>query len=286
MKKIGIIGNGFVGSAIAFAFGLDAKVRVHDKNPKKDIHPIEETINKSEFVFVCVPTPMTSVTGGKIDLSIMDAAFREILKVDNGADRIYIIKSTVVPGTTKLFKRRYPNLKIVFNPEFLTERAAKLDFINASRVVIGGNEADTKRVEALYRDRFPHVKIIKTDSESAEFIKYMCNSFFATKVSFINEMKQMSNRLNLDWDSVMDGFISDGRMGNSHFDAPGHDGLHGFGGKCFPKDINAFISFFEYNNIEPKVLKAVWDKNLEVREEYDWSSIEGAVSKGDKNEIK
>ena len=113
-----------------------------------------------------------------------------------------------------------------------------------------------------------------------------CELFDATKVSFINEMKQMSDKLGLDWDSVMNGFISDGRMGNSHFDVPGHDGLHGFGGKCFPKDINALISFYEDNNIEPKVLKAVWNKNLEVREEYDWSSIEGAVSKGDKNEIK
>ena len=106
----------------------------------------------------------------------------------------------------------------------------------------------------------------------------MCNCFFASKVSFVNEMKQMSNELGLDWDAVMDGFISDGRMGNSHFDAPGHDGKHGFGGKCFPKDLNAFIQFYKSKGINPTVLQAVWEKNLEVREEHDWLKIEGATS--------
>jgi UDPglucose 6-dehydrogenase len=78
----------------------------------------------------------------------------------------------------------------------------------------------------------------------------------------------------------MNGFISDGRIGNSHLDVPGHDGLHGFGGKCFPKDINAFIEVYNQLNIDPKIMKAAWEKNLEVREKHDWLEIEGAVSKG------
>ena len=283
MKKVGIIGNGFVGSAMAFGFGLHAEIRIYDKAKTKAMNTLEDTVNNSEFVFLCLPTPMETVLGGQIDLSIIESAFDDITKVDDGQNRIYVIKSTVIPGTTLHFKKKYPKLNIAFNPEFLTERAAKLDFINASRVVLGGSESDTARIEELYRDRFPYVKIIRTDSQSAEFIKYMCTCFFATKVSFINEMKQATDKLGLDWGSIMNGFISDGRMGNSHFDVPGHDGLHGFGGKCFPKDINAFISFYEQHGIEPKVLKSVWDKNLEVREEYDWSSIEGAVSKDKSN---
>ena len=73
----------------------------------------------------------------------------------------------------------------------------------------------------------------------------------------------------------MDGFISDGRIGNSHLDVPGHDGSLGFGGKCFPKDLNAFINLFESIGINPTVMKAAWDKNLEVRQNHDWEEIEG-----------
>ena len=278
MNRVGIIGNGFVGSAIAFGFGLHADIKIYDKNNSKSTNTLEEVVNGSEFIFLSLPTPMSLSKNGKIDLSIIDQAFQEILAVNDGADKIFVIKSTVVPGTTKHFQNKYPQLKIVFNPEFLTERAARLDFINAARIVIGGSPEDNERLANLYRARFPYTKIVQTDTQSAEFVKYMCNCFFASKVSFVNEMKQMSDVLELDWDAVMDGFISDGRMGNSHFDAPGHDGKHGFGGKCFPKDINAFIKFYEEKGVNPTVLKAVWEKNLEVREEHDWLSIEGATS--------
>ena len=96
----------------------------------------------------------------------------------------------------------------------------------------------------------------------------------------MNEMRQAANKLGVDWNKVMDGFISDGRIGNSHLDVPGHDGSLGFGGKCFPKDINAFINLFESIGITPAVMRAVWEKNLEVRQNHDWEQIEGAVSNG------
>ena len=94
----------------------------------------------------------------------------------------------------------------------------------------------------------------------------------------MNEMKQVSDAAGADWDDVMHGFISDGRVGNSHLDVPGHDGDHGFGGKCFPKDINAMITRCEEIGVQPTVLKAAWDKNMEVRENHDWINIKGAVS--------
>ena len=212
------------------------------------------------------------------DLTILDNVMEMISEQNTNPDNIIIIKSTVIPGTTRKYIEKYPNLNIVFNPEFLTERTARLDFINAARIVIGGTPGLCDRVEALYRDRFIATPIIKTDTESAEFIKYMCNCFFAAKVSYMNEMHQMARAQGLDWQTIMVGFLSDGRIGNSHTDVPGHDGSYGFGGKCFPKDINAFIKYFEQRGIEPKILKASWAKNLEVRANHDWLKIDGAVS--------
>ncbi len=286
MKNIGIIGNGFVGSAIAAGFALHAKVRVFDKDPKKSIDSLFDVVNCSDIVFISVPTPMEHVEGGKIDLRIMDSVFDEIISLEKSSsfsfeDVIFVIKSTVIPGTTAKYQEKYPNLRIVFNPEFLTERSARLDFINASRIVLGGDDLDVEAVAQLYADRFPYTKVIRTDPGSAEFVKYMCNTFFATKLSFINEMYIASNMFGANWNSVMEGFMADGRIGNSHIDVPGHDGDFGYGGKCFPKDINAFIGFFESIGIDPIMLNASWGRNLSVRSNYDWAKIKGAVSEGE-----
>ena len=91
-------------------------------------------------------------------------------------------------------------------------------------------------------------------------------------------MRQASDIVGCNWGDVMNGFVSDGRVGNSHLDVPGHDGDFGYGGKCFPKDINAFISFFEDIGVNPDVMKASWNKNLEVRNNHDWLKIKGATS--------
>ena len=93
----------------------------------------------------------------------------------------------------------------------------------------------------------------------------------------MNEMYQACEKINGNWDDILDGFISDGRIGNSHIDVPGHDGSLGFGGKCFPKDLNAFIHFFDSIGVNPELMKSAWKKNLEVRDNFDWAEIEGAV---------
>jgi len=286
--SIGIIGNGFVGSAVAAGFSGDTKIRIYDTNSARSTDSFYDVVNKSEFIFICVPTPMTNVTGGNIDLAIVDSVFERIDEVNRSSDNIFIVKSSVIPGTVEKYIMEYPNLNIVFNPEFLTERNARLDFINASRTVLGGSNELVDRVEKLFRHRFPHSNIIKTNVTAAQFIKYMANCFFSVKVSFMNEMRQAANILEIPWDDVLHGFITDGRIGNSHINVPGHDGDCGFGGKCFPKDINAFISFFEKLGVAPTVMKAAWIKNLEVRKNLDWAEIDGAVSsntKIDKGEI-
>lgn len=283
--KIGIIGNGFVGSAITHGFILHVDdIMIYDKDPKRSTHNLNELILNSDVVFICVPTPMFE--SGECDLSIVEGVVDEIMNkcplTHRRKNQVLVIKSTVVPGTTEQLSAKYPEINFVFNPEFLTERKARLDFINTSRIVLGGNdEISLKKVEDLYRIRFPYTKIIKTDFGTAQLIKYMANCFFATKVSFMNEMYQICGAINGDWESALEGFISDGRIGNSHIDVPGHDGDLGFGGKCFPKDLNAMIKKAQKLGITPSVMMGAWEKNKQVRKDLDWYDIAGAVTKND-----
>ena len=209
MQTIGIVGNGFVGSSVAFGFsaqtGCDADVKIYDKAKSKSTHSLSETLS-SDYVFVSVPTPSNS--DGSISLQIVYDIFDEINLLNPRTDNIILLRSTVTPGTTRKLKNKYKNLNIVFNPEFLTERSAKFDFINQARFIIGGKKRDIDNVEKLYKWRFGETTpIIKTDYETAELIKYMNNCYFATKVSFLNEMYQIADKCGADWDMAVDGFI-------------------------------------------------------------------------------
>jgi len=277
MKKIGIIGRGFVGSAVEFGFsaqtGCDAVVRVYDKNPKLSLNSLEETINQSDFIFLSVPTP--SNVDGSINLDTLHEVLSSISEINN-SENIILIRSTIVPGTTRLFAKEFPNLNLVFNPEFLTERSAKYDFINQSRFILGGDKTYTQQVASLFMWRFGNsIPIIETTFETAELIKYMNNCFFATKVSFLNEMKLISNKIGADWNTAIEGFVRDGRIGHSHLSVPGPDGKLGFGGSCFPKDIQAIINFAKILDIDLHTLKGVWQTNLSVRPEKDWEKLKG-----------
>ena len=278
---LGIVGNGFVGSAILHGFILHVDdILIYDKDPKRSTHSMKEMVHNSDVIFVCVPTPMFE--SGECDLSIVEDVVDEMSKYSVIGKKVIVIKSTVVPGTVESLASKYPKMNFVFNPEFLTERKARLDFINTSRIVLGSNKSlacDT--VEDLYRLRFPHTHVIKTDFGTSQLIKYMANCFFATKVSFMNEMYQICEAIGGDWSSAIEGFITDGRIGNSHIDVPGHDGDRGFGGKCFPKDINAMIKRAEELGVNARVMKGAWEKNKEVRTNLDWFDIPGAVSKND-----
>lgn len=275
--KIGIIGRGFVGSAVQFGFspntGCDAKVKVYDKDPNKSQNSLEEVVNESDFIFLSVPTPAN--LNGSVNLDIVDEALSSVNEVIN-RDNIILLRSTMIPGSTKSFQKKYPKLNLVFNPEFLTERSAKFDFINQSRYILGGASKHTSMVANMYRWRFGEsISVIETNTETAELIKYMNNCFFATKVSFMNEMKLVADACGADWDSAVDGFIRDGRIGHSHINVPGHDGKLGFGGVCFPKDVMAMIDLGKSLDIDMHTLSGAWKTNLEVRPEKDWEKLEG-----------
>ena len=271
MKKIGIVGNGFVGNSVAFGFSPTHEVRIHDKDPKKNLNTIEEVLECS-YVFVCVPTPMNE--NGSINLDIVHKALQEI-ESKNNIHNILILKSTMIPGTVETLQHKYPLLNIVFNPEFLTERTAKLDFLTQARIILGGDPILTLKVKQLFEERFIHSYVIETDTTTAELIKYMNNVFFASKVSIINEFKQVCDKVGADWNMALKGFTADGRIGDSHLNVPGPDGKMGFGGSCFPKDINAFISLAESYDVDIHTIKGAWATNLEVRPEKDWEELKG-----------
>ena len=265
--KVGVIGNGFVGEAISFAFSSVSDVHVYDTDPLKSLDDLE-SVHSCDFVFICVPTPMFQ--DGSQDLSYVESTFEKAT-----SKPVYILKSTVLPGTTEGLSKKYSNFKIIFSPEFLTERTAKLDMLTQSRIILGGELSLTEKAKTLFNERFKIKNIIQTDSKTAELTKYMNNTFFATKVSIMNEFKLLCDKIGANWEVALKGFVSDGRIGDSHLNVPGHDGKLGYGGTCFPKDVNALLSFSKKHDIELNTIKGGWKTNLEVRVEKDWEEKEG-----------
>ena len=265
--KVGIIGNGFVGEAIAFSFSSMSKLYIYDIDPLRSLSS-EKEVHNCDFVFVCVPTPM--FPDGSQDLTYVEKAFK-----NSSSKPIYILKSTVLPGTTENLSKKYKSLKIVFSPEFLTERTAKLDMLTQSRIILGGNSNLTSAVKNFLNIRFKRKNIIETDSKTAELTKYMNNAFFATKVSIMNEFKLLCDKIGANWEEAIQGFISDGRIGDSHLNVPGHDGNLGYGGTCFPKDVNALLFFSKNHKINLNTIAGGWKTNLEVREVKDWEKNNG-----------
>jgi UDPglucose 6-dehydrogenase len=271
--KVGVIGAGFVGESQAYAFAPTADVRIFDIDPTRATHTLEETLEQ-DFIFVALPTPMKR--DGSQDLSIIENFFAS---VSGWKESTFILKSTVLPGTTARLEREY-DLNIVFCPEFLTEKTAKLDMLTQARIVIGGsNPLSLVHVKRLFESRFGKKHYVVTDSTSAEFIKYMANNFLTVKTAFMNEYYDLVERVGGNWEDVVEGFVADPRIGNSHTSVPGHDGKRGFGGTCFPKDINAIIDFSKEVGVSMNTLSAAWNTNLRVRPERDWEQLKGrAVS--------
>ena len=265
--KVGVIGNGFVGEAISFAFSSVSDMHVYDTDPLKSLDDLQ-SVHTCDFVFICVPTPM--FVDGSQDLSYVEDVFEKAT-----SKPVYILKSTVLPGTTEKLSKKYSNIKIIFSPEFLTERTAKLDMLTQSRIILGGDLSLTEKAKVLFDKRFKIKNIIQTDSKTAELTKYMNNTFFATKVSIMNEFKLLCDQIGANWQDALRGFVSDGRIGDSHLNVPGHDGKLGYGGTCFPKDVNALLSFSKKHDIELNTIKGGWKTNLKVRVEKDWEEKEG-----------
>lgn len=319
--SIGVVGQGFVGGSLTTVFSeRGERVFVYDKMGKRAEGGIAEFVRSdigqnlvpnsiAEFVnacegtsgfsgifFVCVPTPMYE--DGSPDTSIVEDVLELICNTPYTTDspeRIAVIKSTVPPGSTERWNKQFNDrgLHVVFNPEFLTEANAVNDMREQNRIVLGGPRPYINTVRNIFQRAFPKVPIIKTSATTAEMVKYITNCMLAVKVSFANEVAQIcealdADGLNIDYDKVVEYAKVDRRLGETHWSVPGpvptHDGryVRGFGGHCFPKDINALMSVARKYDIQPTVMQAAWDKNLEVRknDDRDWEKQLGrAVSK-------
>jgi UDPglucose 6-dehydrogenase len=319
--SIGVIGQGFVGGSLTTVFSERGEtVFTYDKagklatggvngfkrkNSTEVLYPgsitefvkeCEGTSGFSGVFFVCVPTPMYE--DGSPDTSIVEDVLELICSSPYSSDspeRVAVIKSTVPPGSTERWNKKFNEhgLHVVFNPEFLTEANAVNDMREQNRIVLGGPRPHINTVRNVFQRAFPKIPIIKTSSTTAEMVKYVTNCMLAVKVSFANEIAQVcealdADGLNIDYDKVVEYAKVDRRLGETHWSVPGpvptHDGryVRGFGGHCFPKDINALMSVARQYGVDPIVMQAAWSKNLEVRgpDDRDWEKQVGrAVSK-------
>lgn len=288
MRPVGIIGQGFVGGTLAqVLIERGCPVYATDKDFKcasgaQYRASIERLAVDAGLFFVCVPTPMRA--DGSADLSIVDGVLEQLAAVPG--DRIAVVKSTVPPGTTEAWNKRWANLHVVFNPEFLTEANALEDMRNQSRIILGGPRPWINVVRLFYRSAFPTVPIVKTSSTMAEMVKYVTNVHLAARVVLSCELWQVCEALdrqglNIDYDKVVEYAGLDPRLGGSHMNVPGNDGVPGARGHCFPKDLNALMAVARSVGVDPTVMAAVWAKNLEVIPEdaRDWERMPGrAVS--------
>lgn len=280
---LSVVGHGFVGSALAEGMKTTHPVHVFD-NAKPEVSTVEnleELVENSEIIFVCVPTPMFE--DGMCDISIVEDVVRNInlICMDLETPPIVVIKSTIPPGTVDYLSSAYENITIIFNPEFLKEASPFEDFVNQDRIILGGDLEAMSIVGRQYRIRFPNVPVVGMEARAAEMVKYVINCYLATKVSFFNEVFQICDKLDVSYDGVVSAAKLDKRLGDSHMQVPGPmpdpDGnlKPGFSGSCFVKDINAFMFLARHLGVDPKVMNGAWQKNLEVRPERDWEQLEG-----------
>lgn len=280
MSTIGIIGYGYVGCAVAYGFrGWDLEqkrepkheIRIYDRY--KDSESLEQVLEASEYIFLCLPTPFEE-EALRIDQSIIDRMIEEISPRLEGRGKVVIIKSTVVPGTTRRYNELFPEVPFAFNPEFLTEANYLQDFVHADRVIIGAdNDWTAQRLIDLYRTCFSETTILKLSSTAAEIVKYQCNVTLATRVAVANVFYDLCEAEGVNYEDVKRAVALDPRIGESHLSVTSE---RGFGGKCFPKDLGSIIGRCRELGVDAKLLEEVFGYNLRIRTVRDWQEIAGA----------
>lgn len=277
--KIGVIGNGFVGKATCTLECKEVKLLCYDINPDL-CSPKGCTLNmisECDLIFISVPTPM--MKDGSCYLKILESVINDLSTIKDLNDICVVIRSTVPPGTAD-------RLNCFFMPEFLTEKNYLNDFKNNPQWIFGlkGTEQDEKfkyLIELLFHlsKEYKQIKYDKCTfllNKEAEMVKLFRNTFLATKVSFCNEIYDYCLSENINYNNMIKFACDDNRIGHSHSMVPGHDGMRGFGGTCFPKDINNLLTLMNNNGVSSYILKNVIKRNIEVdRVEKDWESDKG-----------
>jgi nucleotide sugar dehydrogenase len=240
--KIGIVGHGFVGKAVDYAFN-HPEVEKFYVDPKCDT-TIDELLDWQPHVtFVCAPTPMGD--DGTVDASIVEDAVLKLLEHTKGG---VVIKSTIPPDVVdRIFNSVFEDdvKRLTVNPEFLTESNSKEQFVNAPHHIIGGHPDAVRGLATLYDiySLCTATDFLFMSASEAAFVKYGVNAFLATKVTFFNQFFDSVNNYGCNYPTIIKALGRDSRIGHSHTRVPGYDGKRGFGGACFPKDLKAFTMF-------------------------------------------
>jgi UDPglucose 6-dehydrogenase len=256
--KIGIIGHGFVGKAIANAHD-QSKILINDPKFDKSAS-IEEIKNNTDWIYVSVPTPMSG--NGEIDTSILESVLDSL----EGYTGLVISKCTALPSYYINAKKHY-KFRIIHVPEFLTAANANADYMTPSMIVMGGDIEDCQYYKDIVvnadNTNTMSTKFVATDIGTASAMKYYANSFLATKVVFNNQFAEWCTKQGIDWNNLATINKLDKRLGNTHWDVPGPDGMFGYGGYCFPKDVSA-LTHSEHNE-SLSLLKHQFEVNGKIR---------------------
>lgn len=278
---IGVVGHGYVGQAVEAFFADHCTVIVHDK-AKPELQSITEIVQKSELIFICVPTPMKN--DGSCYTGIIEEVLASIAHIADCVGRnrdsfVCLIKSTIPACFTEQMQNKFLPMRILFSPEFLTEKSSIADFKKTNRIIFGGEHADalvaSKYFSSVQPDRVENDRLVllQCDPTVAEMVKLYTNGMLMTKVLFSNEMYQLCQKLGVDYEEVRSIAVLDPRIGASHTTVPGHDGQLGAGGHCFPKDINSLRAICREWNVSEKIFSAVIERNLELRQDKDWEKM-------------
>ena len=164
---------------------------------------------------------------------------------------------------------KYPDLTLICNPEFLTERTSEQDVTNTTKHLIGLTGRSAMALTRDYHERaWPNSKCVFTTASEAELIKYTTNTFFSLKIIFANLLFNLCSKIDVDYSYFIESALNiDERLGSLHWEVPGHDGSFGFGGACLPKDLRGMVKILEEKDIDASLLKVVQDSNLTLRQE-------------------
>ena len=260
MYKVGIIGYGFVGKAVAasyyMGFNMDYVIDPNVPEAKGTYEKMKDV----DVVYICVPSPMKE--DGECDTSIISSVFDELRKI--GYKGLIISKVTAPPKYYKFLGEVHDN--VVYVPEFLVAATATQDYLRTSTHYIGcNNRAYALLAKDVLGECFMDCRYVFCTIEEASMLKYSINSFLATKVVWMNELKDLCDRVGIDYGKVSGMMVQDSRIGRSHMQVPGPDGQRGFGGACFPKDTNAFLTYAQSADIMLSVLDSAVIKNNDYR---------------------
>ena len=255
--RIGIMGLGFVGGATKDV--LQTKHEILGYDPAKEGYKDSSILKDTEVTFICVPTPMKE--DGNADISYVESACKTLKNLNS--DIIACIKSTVPPGTSETLEKKL-GIRIGHNPEFLRERYAVRDLWASDRIIIGGTKEVRKKIKEVYKPLFLDVDYKDLTSKEAEMLKHITNAFLASQVGFANEIYNICDTLNINYDKIKETIYLDKRLGR-YIEVPGTDGKLGFGGHCLPKDLSGLISHSKQNGYNPTLLNELWRFNKEQR---------------------